>query len=231
MVAWLQPRSDTAVHRSSPAGRKSLLTGGSLRPLVPALAGQTATWPPRPSNTSNGKNHRKSPASRDLGRRLSGALDDARRKWRTIQVELAGSEPPAAHGADQGGHDGTSPTNRDGCGAPYDSPGQMVYGCSKNAPNYATLCHFSGPPPRPAGAAAGAASPCRVMGSVLRCGPQGPPKPLWHRCTEVCHFAGGLVFAMGSRCRTRAAPPKWQAPVAPQGGCPAGTCQTRRARG
>jgi hypothetical protein len=80
---------------------------------------------------------------------------------------------------------------------PHTSPETMMYGCSKNAPNTATLCHFFAPLARPPGTAAGSASHCSVMGSGLRCGWPGPPGTEWHRCSGVCHRAGGFMFTRG----------------------------------
>jgi hypothetical protein len=74
--------------------------------------------------------------------------------------------------------------------SPLASPVPVVYGCSKNAPDPATLCHFFAPSARPAAAASGSASRCSITRSGLVCGRPGDPQAEWHRCTELCHLRG-----------------------------------------
>jgi hypothetical protein len=104
-----------------------------------------------------------------------------------------------------------------------------VYGCSKNAPNTATLCHFFAPSARLPGAAAGSVSRCGVMRSGQRCGRPGDPQAEWHRCSGECHRGGGPLYTMGRGSPASAALLQRQAHAAPEGGCPAGGA--RRVRG
>jgi hypothetical protein len=101
-----------------------------------------------------------------------------------------------------------------------------MYGCSKNAPNAATLCHFSAAPVRPPGATAGSVSPCRAVRSDLVCGRPVDPLTEWHRCSGECQRAGGLMFTMRRGSPVSAAHSRWQAPAALEGAFPAGRCET-----
>jgi hypothetical protein len=130
--------------------------------------------------------------------------------------------PPLLDRAEAGTMDDRGRSTTD-VAPPRSPPVYTMYGCSKNAPDPATLCHFPAPPGRPPGAAAGSVSRYGVMRSGQRRGRPGRPEARWHRCTENCHRGGGLLFTMGSQAL--AAPPKWRAAAAPEGGCPAARCQ------
>jgi hypothetical protein len=90
---------------------------------------------------------------------------------------------------------------------PHTPPEKAVYGGSKNAPNTATLCHFSGAPARPPGAAAGSVSRCGITRSGPRWGRPGDPKAEWHRCTGSGHRAIDEEPPAGTCQRARRYPP------------------------
>jgi hypothetical protein len=169
--------------------------------------------------------NRKPSACRDFRPKLGRGADDRRLHGRIIGGRAI-SPPPVAPLPYRGRYDGRSRTINDGCRAPSHPPRLHHVRMLEKRPG---SCHFVplfGPPARPPGAGADRASPCRVMRSGLRCGRPGRPEARWHRCTENCHRAGGLLFTMGRGNRELAAPPSWRAAATPEGGCPAARCQT-----
>jgi hypothetical protein len=90
--------------------------------------------------------------------------------------------------------------------SPHTSPVTVLYGCSKNARNTATLCHFSAAPARRSGTVAGSVSRCRVTRWDLVCGPPGGPKAEWHRFTGKCHREDELMLTPGMGSPALAAP-------------------------
>jgi hypothetical protein len=66
-------------------------------------------------------------------------------------------------------------------------PFPPVYGCSENAPNTATLCHFSARLVRHLGGEYRDSSRERAGFWDMRCGCPAGAKTEWHRCSGVCH--------------------------------------------
>jgi hypothetical protein len=181
--------------------------------------------PPGPGNPLRLLPNRKSSAYRDLSRKSGCDADGRRQHGRIIKgMGQFFTLTPFIDRTEAGTMDDRRRSTTD-FAPPRSLPVYTMYGCSENAPDPATLCHFSGPPARPRGGATGPASRCGVTGSGLRDGRPGRPEARWHRCTENCQRVGGLLYTMGRGSRAPAASPKWQAPTAP-GECPAGRCQT-----
>src|SRR6516164_2345251 len=99
--------------------------------------------------------NRKSLACRELGPFSGCDAGDARPEYRTLSKG-----------------DGECGVRSAECGVRREC---TMYGCSKNALDPATLCHFFAPLGRLSGNAAGSVSRGRIVGSDVRCGRPGDP--------------------------------------------------------